>query len=70
MQVFGADAVGVWAGPGDAGGPGERGFPGDGLVDSGVGEQRTGLLVQAAGHLPGHGEHELGVVLAAALGQP
>jgi hypothetical protein len=32
-----------------------------------VGEQRTGLLVQAAAHLLGHGEHELGVVEVAAL---
>jgi hypothetical protein len=37
-------------------------------VDSGVGEQRTGLLVQAAGHRPEQGERELGVILAAALG--
>jgi hypothetical protein len=41
VQVFGADAVGVGAGPGDAGGPVERGFPGDGLVDACLGEQRV-----------------------------
>jgi hypothetical protein len=70
VQVAGADAVGIRAGPGDAGGPGERRFPGDGLVDAGVGEQGAGLLVQAAGHRLGQGEQELGVVLAAALGQP
>jgi hypothetical protein len=41
------------------------GLPGDGLADACPGEQRAGLPVQ----LPGHGERELGVVLAAALGQ-
>jgi hypothetical protein len=70
VQVFGPDAVGVGAGPGDAGDPVERGLPGDGLVDAGAGEQGAGLLVQAAGHLLGHREGELGVVAAAALGQP
>lgn len=45
-------------------------FPGDGLVNVAAGEQEAGALVQEAGHRLGHGEHELGVLGAAALGQP
>ena len=45
-------------------------FPGDGLVDAGVAQQEAGSLVQEAGHRLGQGENELGVVLAAAFGQP
>ena len=61
-------ASGSGPGQGMPGGPVERGLPGDGLADACLGEQRAGLLVQAGGQLPGHGEDELGVVLAAAPG--
>jgi hypothetical protein len=62
-------ASGSRGGRADAGCPAGRGLPGDGLADAGLGQQRAGLPAQAEVQLPGHGEHECGVVRAALPGQ-